>query len=139
MKKFNIGGIMVKGKLCKKERNKFMWFYMLVLTVFNLLFVYKREYFASKVTAGATLWYYFTELWRNAVPLSILIKDGMITMNVFLWDIINIVSLILVLVFLFQKRRKAALWALWIRLVIVLLSNWNAWFNYILYLKNLFD
>ena len=116
-----------------------MWFYMLVLTVFNLLFVYKREYFASKVTAGATLWYYFTELLRNAVPLSILIKDGMITMNLFLWDIINIVSLILVLVFLFQKRRKAALWALWIRLVIVLLSNWNAWFNYILYLKNLFD
>ena len=129
---------MVKGELCKKERNKFMWFYMLVLTVFNLLFVYKREYFASKVTAGATLWYYFSELLRNAVPVSIMVKNGMITMNVFFWDIINIVSLVLVLVFLFQKRRKAALWVLWIRIVIVILSYWNVWFDYILQVQNLF-
>lgn len=112
---------------------------MLGLTVLNLLYFYKKEYFASKVTAGMALWYYLSILLKNAVPLSILINNGMITMSLFFVDIINIVSLILLIVFLFRKRKKAALWTLWTRLVIVLLSNWNIWLNYILYLRNLFD
>ena len=122
--------------LRQRERNIIMWILMLALTILNLAFVYKNKSLISKITIVLTTILYVILSWHNILNVIIMIKSGIVGIQVLLWDIVNIVLLISMCISIFKNCRKLSLWLLWFKMFILLLGNWNTWLTYIIYLKS---
>ena len=109
---------------------------MLALTILNLIFVYKNKSLISKITSVLTIILYLILSWHNILNVIIMIKSGIVGVQVLLWDILNVVLLVSLCILLFKNCRKVSLCLLWIMIFILVLGNWNTWLTYILYLKN---
>jgi len=112
-----------------------MWLLMLVLTILNLVFVYKSKFFVSKVTAVITVVLYIVLSWHDILNTIVMIQSGIIGMVALIWDMINAALLILLCVLVFRKSRKVSLYLLWIIIIMLILGKWNIWLSFIFYLK----
>lgn len=105
---------------------------ILVLTILNLIFVYKNKILLSKVIAVISMLSYAVYSLRNIVPLMLIMKSGVLEYQAFLWTIIMIVLYVILLLTIWKGTKKASLWLLWIMFAVLILSNWNTWLTYIL-------
>ena len=113
-----------------------MWILMLALTILNLIFVYKNKSLISKITSVLTIILYVILSWHNILNVIIMIKSGIVGVQVLLWNIVNVALLISLCISIFKNYRRVSLWLLWIMIFILVLSNWNTWLTYIFYLRN---
>ena len=116
-----------------------MWIYMIVLTVLNLIMVYKNKITVSKTIGIISLIYYAVSSWHYIVNVFVMINSGIVDISVLFWDIFIIALLISVCFSVFTNHRKASLFLLWVIVVVMIVANWNKWFVYIIYLKSLFN
>ena len=120
-----------------EERNMIMWILMLALTILNLIFVYKNKSLISKITSVLTIILYVILSWHNILNVIIMIKSGIVGVQVLLWDIVNVVLLISLCISIFKNYRRVSLWLLWFMIFILFIGNWNTWLIYIIYLKSI--
>ena len=120
-----------------EERKIVMWILMLALTILNLAFVYKNKSLISKITIVFTTILYVILSWHSILNVTIMIKSGMVGVQVLLWDIINVVLLISLCISVSKNYRKTSLWLLWFMIFILFIGNWNTWLTYIFYLKSI--
>ena len=120
-----------------EERNMIMWILMLALTILNLIFVYKNKSLISKITSVLTIILYVILSWHNILNVIIMIKSGIVGVQVLLWDIVNVVLLISLCISIFKNYRRVSLWLLWFMMFILFIGNWNTWLTYIIYLKSI--
>ena len=121
----------------KEERNMIMWILILALTILNLIFVYKNKSLISKITSVLTIILYVILSWHNILNVIIMIKSGIVGVQVLLWDIVNVVLLISLCISIFKNYRRVSLWLLWFMMFILFIGNWNTWLTYIIYLKSI--
>ena len=114
-----------------------MWILMLALTILNLAFVYKNKSLIAKITIVLTTFLYVILSWHNILNVIIMIKSGIIGVQVLLWDIVNVVLLISLCISIFKNYRRVSLWLLWFMIFILFIGNWNTWLIYIIYLKSI--
>lgn len=114
-----------------------MWILMLALTILNLIFVYKNKSLISKITSVLTIILYVILSWHNILNVIIMIKSGIVGVQVLLWDIVNVVLLISLCISIFKNYRRVSLWLLWFMMFILFIGNWNTWLIYIIYLKSI--
>ena len=120
-----------------EERNMIMWILMLALTILNLIFVYKNKSLISKITSVLTIILYVILSWHNILNVIIMIKSGIVGVQVLLWDIVNVGLLISLCISIFKNYRRVSLWLLWFMMFILFIGNWNTWLTYIIYLKSI--
>lgn len=114
-----------------------MWILMLVLTILNLIFVYKNKSLISKIIIVLTTITYVLLSCHNILNLIIMLKSGIVGVYVLLGDAVNVALLLSLCISIFKNCKRTTLWLLWIMIFVLILGNWNAWLTYILYLKNL--
>ena len=121
------------------ERMVTMWIVTLILTILNLIFVYKNKAFASKILAVVTTILYCILSWNDILNLIIMIQSGFAGAVVLIWDIVSVLLLASLCISVFKGKRIMSLFLLWILIAVLLLSNWNTWFTYIIYFKRLLN
>ena len=104
-----------------------MWILMLAFTILNLIFVYKNKLHISKITIVLTTILYVILSWHNILNAIIMIKSGIVGVQVLLWDIANAALLISLCVSIFKNCRKVSLWLLLFMMFTLFLGNWNTW------------
>lgn len=115
-----------------------MWVVMLILAILNLIFVYTNKALVSKILTIVITALYFALSWNDTFNSIIMIQSGFVSMFVLIWDIVSVLLLASLCISVFRGKRKVTLCLLWILISALLLSNWNTWFTYIIYLKRLF-
>ncbi len=114
-----------------------MWILMLALTILNLIFAYKNKSFISKIIIILTTILYVVLSWHNVLNIIIMLKSGIVSMYVLLWDIVNVVLLISLCISIFKNCKRTSLGLLWFMIFVLFLQNWNTWLTCIFYLKSL--
>ena len=116
-----------------------MWILFLVLTILNLAFVYKNKSLISKITIIFTTILYVIMSWHSILNVAIMIRVGIVGVQVLMWDIVNVVLLLSLCISIFKNYRKVSLWLLWFMMLVQLIGNWNNWFTFIIYLKSILN